>query len=194
MNYIIDRVSFLLCRYTALQTRLIMSHWLVSTLLPTFSPTGGSCFLIYFSRQWTTRDTPVGQGLARRTQNYKKWGDTKISATIYYSSSKIPRMSSGACVCSSWSVGCSSVAGLFVDPITGIVPNNRVRPIWWTYANVCIRSRMIRNIHLEKKKKLFFEFFFLIFIISHKQKTHTHTHSLSHARTDRYSLSLSLFW
>ena len=34
---------------------------------------------------------------------------------------------------------------------------------------------------------------FFIFIISHKQKTLLHTPSLSHARTDTYSLSLSLY-
>ena len=34
---------------------------------------------------------------------------------------------------------------------------------------------------------------FFIFIISHKQKTLSHTPSLSHARTDTYSLSLSLY-
>ena len=64
-----------------------------------------------------------------------------------------------------------------------IVPNIRVRPIWWTYVNVCIRSRMIRNIRLKKnflkkkkEKNPFFGFFFLIFII---QKSDTHTHPLS---------------
>ena len=28
-----------------------------------------------------------------------------------------------------------------------IVPSIHIRPIWWTYANICIRSRMIRDIH-----------------------------------------------
>ena len=42
-----------------------------------------------------------------------------------------------------------------------IVPNIRVRPIYWTYANVCKRTRMIRDIRLP----FFFKFFgfFLIF-------------------------------
>ena len=37
-----------------------------------------------------------------------------------------------------------------------IVPNIRVRPIYWTYVNVCKRTRMIRDIRLPG-------FFFLNF-------------------------------
>ena len=48
---------------------------------------------------------------------------------------------------------------------------------------------MIRNIHL---KKTFLGGFFLIFIIRHKLMSNTHTLSVSHTRTNRYSLSLSL--
>ena len=41
-----------------------------------------------------------------------------------------------------------------------IVPSIHIRPIWWTYANVCIHSRMIRDIRLD----LFFPFGFLFYI------------------------------
>ena len=43
-----------------------------------------------------------------------------------------------------------------------IVPNIRVRPIYWTYANVCKRTRMIRDIRLAS---FFFFDFFLVFLI-----------------------------
>ena len=41
-----------------------------------------------------------------------------------------------------------------------IVPNIHIHPIWWTYANVCIHSRMIRDIHLGKKNIWVFSTFF----------------------------------
>ena len=68
---------------------------------------------------------------------------------------------------------------------TIIAPNIRVCPVWWTYANVCIRSRMIRNIRFN----FFFLFFGLFFYIHNSSQTnksfHTHPLSLTHTRTCR---------
>ena len=68
--------------------------------------------------------------------------------------------------------------------VAKIVPNIRIRPIWWTYANVCIRSRMIHNIR--------FNFFSDIHNWSQTKVWHTHTLSLTHTREVTVILSLSL--
>ena len=86
--------------------------------------------------------------------------------------------------------------------VHAIVPNIRIRPIRWTYANVCICLCMIHHIRLGKIKP-FFGFFFSDIQIRHEQKsdthTHTHTHhtpslSLSHTHTEKTRLlSLDMY-